>query len=77
MAQVQVQKPARKFEDSDFAYVDQELPSELFKAFKTTFIGKPVPEQSISNERLRELGFEGPDNQLWLRYCIERQLAYW
>lgn len=77
MAQVQVQKPVRKFEDSDFAYVDQELPSDLFKAFRTTFVGKPVSEQSISNKRLRELGFEGPDNQLWLRYCIEGQLAYW
>ena len=73
----QVDESPRRFEHSDFDYLEDELPPDLFKAVKSTFVGKPVPQQSISNERLRELGGDYPDELLWLRYCTERKLSYW
>ena len=65
----------RVFEESDFPRIAPEdcgLPHTQFLAYKRSKVGQPIPEQCVTDERLREAGYTS-----WLEYCVETPMLNW
>lgn len=69
---------ARVFTEQDFQGVNYEeanFTREQFEDYKAEFVGKPVPEQTVSTEKLLALGYELPEP--WIQRCLEGPMPNW
>ena len=63
------------YTDADFDTVDYkefELSERQYEEFKAHHRGKPLPQQTFTDELLQERGFKS-----WAEYCIKLKVYYW
>jgi hypothetical protein len=66
---------ASVFTLEDFAHVEgweEVLTEQDYENYRNFKLGRPVPEQRISDDRLQQLGYKS-----WRHYCLEKYMAYW
>lgn len=68
----------RVFTEQDFKRVrfeDYYLTLTDIARYKRSRLGKPVPVQTVPDDKLIALGYEGPEP--WILSCLEEPLANW
>lgn len=62
-----------QLEDFDYVnFADAEFSSDEIEDFKKLYLGKQLPRQRASNEKLRAVGFKGPNP--WAACWLERRI---